>query len=605
MKKKIITLSIFLLSCPNVQATCSNKTDPKKVMLFIDTNDSSTEIESAQKAACARGENLVVIPKNYKEYDQYISQHAAAEEKLKKCQTRKKSSCDTENEEENTLFNKMQKFKNTLPPIKDAIRNELESIKNSNGSLVNLTISGHDGGGHFSGQKYDFTRSEMEDILKDYGAINNVTSVMLLGCYTGVQAEVRKWKMIFPDIHLIAGFDGSAPLSTRLAGHQYIEDILTKEKQLTTQADQEKLNAYTLANIRSLKDINAALLIRPKCQKTADEQIYYYGSEDPDKKLKPISYGECLKAATQLPELVAKFSKYESGELETPKDTATGELRQIYNKARANQHCTEFQEALDADKVFNFLFYDGVKKNFANFYKDDLQNDEDILKNISTDKIIDSINTEYQQTEEMIKGLEDNIELSKADPNAYLAKLQKLKNESLTKLAKNNMTDSQKLNLVLSAQYLDDYQSNPTKHIENLKNIISDLQSKLSDNKSTIEKFKKNKMMDLIWIPNSENLEKHSRKELLANLNKITELQQLPYLSKAEQQALSSVVYNTEKHLLLMKNPFSWHEFTGRTEAPVDPPPFGTTHSSVLNNIFAPGPTATPIPGPLENKGQE
>ncbi|RPJ73234.1 MAG: hypothetical protein EHM20_12580 [Alphaproteobacteria bacterium] len=67
--KKLFFILIVLAS-PLINAECNKKIDPKKVIIFIDTNTATPEIEKAEAGACARGERLVVIPKNHKEYHQ-------------------------------------------------------------------------------------------------------------------------------------------------------------------------------------------------------------------------------------------------------------------------------------------------------------------------------------------------------------------------------------------------------------------------------------------------------------------------------------------------------------------------------------------------------
>ena len=67
--KKFTKFIVAFISLGNIYANaCNVKTDPKKVMLFVDTNNSEQEIETTKKAACSRGMRLMVVPKNYLEY---------------------------------------------------------------------------------------------------------------------------------------------------------------------------------------------------------------------------------------------------------------------------------------------------------------------------------------------------------------------------------------------------------------------------------------------------------------------------------------------------------------------------------------------------------
>jgi hypothetical protein len=132
-------------------------------------------------------------------------------------------------------------FQSSQVDYKTQIHEALKEIKDSQGKLQNVSISGHDGGGEFSGFKSNINRNELQNIMSKYKDINEVSSLLLLGCYTGTQKEVIEWKSIFPKAKVIAGHDGSAPLADRPQGHQYIADILTKEKQLSKQAEEKKI----------------------------------------------------------------------------------------------------------------------------------------------------------------------------------------------------------------------------------------------------------------------------------------------------------------------------------------------------------------------------
>lgn len=81
MKYLILPL---LLTSLNALA-CASKIDESKVMLFVDTNFSDLEIATATKAACQRGEKLVVVPRNYKDYTNQIKNVEALIKKLSSC----------------------------------------------------------------------------------------------------------------------------------------------------------------------------------------------------------------------------------------------------------------------------------------------------------------------------------------------------------------------------------------------------------------------------------------------------------------------------------------------------------------------------------------
>lgn len=595
MCKLVLGLLVFSLNLNVLWANCTKKIDPSKVMLFLDLNNSALEIETTAKTACERGQRLVVIPKEYKKYATYVSQVELALKNHSNCIKKKKSNCSTEEKQKTTAYAKLGEYNSTQVSIHDALKNEFDEIRNSKASLENFIISGHDGGGAYSGYKSTFSREAIGEILKDYQDINNVKSAMLLGCYTGVQSETQKWQTIFPDVRLIAGYDGSGPLADRPAGHQYIEDILIKEKNIVAQADQKKLNNYVKANLRSLKDINAAIFVKPKCQTSSEETTYYYGSKDPEKSLKPFDPKACAREALKISDLIIKFQKYDAGELEIPKDTANGELRHIYNLARANEHCEEFERQLNATKLFNLLFYEGVTQNFANFYEKDFEKAESIFKSITSDKVLARAEEESRLTEEAITNFEENIKLAQNNPSAYETKLTKLhekakeeadkiNNDNEIKEIRSKAYDKKPLSpaettkwnqareATRKAKFLEmdirEFKRSGKEHTDVLVSKITSLKAKLSASQLTLESFKSKDIMNGIWVPNKDNLNKHTRKELLANIHKISGLLTLPGFDPKEREALSTVVEKSETHLRYMNNPFSWHEFTGHTETP-------------------------------------
>lgn len=86
MKYFLLTLLIL----PSyVSASCQDTIKSNNFMLFIDTNESELEIATAEKAACARGEKILVVPKNYKEYRGIIKNIHQAEKDYTDCVKKK------------------------------------------------------------------------------------------------------------------------------------------------------------------------------------------------------------------------------------------------------------------------------------------------------------------------------------------------------------------------------------------------------------------------------------------------------------------------------------------------------------------------------------
>jgi hypothetical protein len=384
MRKLITTVCLF--SSFSVFA-CDKPINPQKIILFVDTNNSEPEIQTAKKAACARGEKLMVVPQNYLEYGKYTKAVQAAEKAYMSCVTRG-ANCQAEEKKSSDAYQEMYKFIYSQPTIANGVEATMKEIQAQGAKLKNVTISGHDGGGHFGGYKGGISRRDLDNIMANFQDINEVGSVMLLGCYTGVQHEISAWRGIFPDARLIGGYDGSAPLSDKPAGHQYFEDLMVKEAQLTRQADQSRINSYVANNIRAVSLLNAAIYVNPVCENPEEAVGYYFASGQRAKRFQPVQTTECDRMRPQIRQMSERFRLYNDGVIEPPVDPSTGELRELYSQARAIEHCIFNDDSgMNVSQLFNLRFYDGVKKSFANYFKDDLAEVEEILKTVTPESL--------------------------------------------------------------------------------------------------------------------------------------------------------------------------------------------------------------------------
>lgn len=454
---KYFLLSL-LISSSYASASCQDTIKSNKYILFIDTNESEIEIATASIAACERGEKLLVVPKNYKEYGVLTQDFTKTEKNYLACSKRSfnlPGSCQKESDNYTKAREKLYAFQGSQPSTDKATEEVLKEISAKKGTLSSLIISGHDGGGTFGGTKGEIKREDLKQIMKKYEDVNDVSTLMLLGCYTGVQQEIIEWKNIFPEARMIAGYDDSAPLSDKPAGHQFITELLTKEKMLLEQADQKRIQDFTRANLRSLGQLNAAVYL--DCEENQKGEEYYYTSKNRSQSFALYGNSACKGKEKEFDDILAQMGLYDSGKKEPPTDTARGELRQIYIKARNLEHCGQyFKKRLNLNNIFNLLFYEGVKKNFAAYYGSDLA---------QADKVIKELVAKYPN---YLKGL---------------------------------------------------------------------------------------------WTPNAENLSKHSRKELLANIHRIHGILAKSDISQEHKRVLSWLADVTTHHLQHFQNPFSWHEY--------------------------------------------
>ncbi len=616
------------LSLPFVaEASCNKKIDDSKVMLFVDTNNSELEIKTSEKAACERGEKLVIVPKNYQEYSKYTSALNESQKKFDRCSKTGKD-CSSLEQELYATVNKLDKFKMDQPSIEEGIKEALSQIKEKKGKLKNFTISGHDGGGSFGGNKGGFDRFQLAEMIGEYQDINEVSSVLLLGCYTGVQNEIYAWKKIFPKARLIAGYDGSAPLADRPQGHEYLSDILLKEKDLLKNADEKKLLSYTKANIKSLNQLHAAMYL--DCDENNE---FYYGADGGSKKFRPFDMKECEKKKPEMEAIVKAMAKYESGEMDPPSNTATGEIRQLYIQARRLEHCNAIigpENGVNTNNVFNLLFYEGVKESFASYYKDDLQKAESIISELDLAAIEKGMEDYQKKQDEIIKTLSDKVQLMEKDPEGYLAQ----EKEKLDKIAAEKdklLNDPQYASVasLFTAEGMFNYNSQPTpEDMAKLRELMpmmmgysfskqtyelekNHFQEALSEKKRLLEVTKtyheaytaplieiKKRIANkekLVWSPTFENLNRKSRKETLDNIHQMNALMTLPGLPEKQRKAMQWLSQVSTNHLVHFQNPFSWHEFTGKAEQPM----FSIGLNQVMEGTFMPYSPgySTPLPG--------
>jgi hypothetical protein len=528
---KLKNILTFLVATSSLHSwACSNKVDPNKVILFIDTNFSDLEIKTAQKAACKRGERLAIVPKNYPAYTDLIHAYEKNQKAYDKC-VRSTGDCTEVAESTRNSHLKLMDLSASQPTIKEQIKEQLKELKESKAKIQNVTISGHDGGGSYGGYKGDFSREELEEVIKEFPEVNNVQSLMLLGCYTGVQKEILSWKSIFPNVRMIGGYDGSAPLSDKLAGHTYLEDLLSKEKKLIQQADEKKINKFMANNVRHFNMLSAAVYVNPVCEEEnpENEKDYYYSSKQRALKFHEFDASKCLTMREELDKMSDDYKKYQYGDVEPPSDSSKGELRDLYDEARSVEHCVEILEAdLDVNNLFNLRFYSAVKENFARYYKDDLAEVEKMLQSIKPEDIIK--NLEFK-----VKLLEEQAQKNTEELKDYL------------KEAEGDLDTIERI----------------------LKNDAILINQQITENKLKIEELKNSENpVSSIWIPTKENLSKKTRKDTLDNIHNIEKAISTNLLDSKHAGALKWVAQKTADHLQYFDNPFSWHEVTSRTEAP-------------------------------------
>ncbi len=581
--KILLLITLFSVSTLSF-AQCTGRVDDKTVMMFMDMNNSALEISAAQRAACARGQKLLVIPRNHQQYNQLTSVVQNDMKSYERC-LGTGGNCERQQATYMASYQRLETFKGTLPSAREQLTTELTAMKASGSKLVNFTISGHDGGGTYSGHKGEISRGDIGEVMAAFPEVNNVKSVMLLGCYTAVPNEVIHWKQSFPNAKLIAGYDGIAPASDKLAGHQYLEDLLRREPTILAQADQSRLNSFLRNNVRGLSLMNVGVYVELEC---VGPNKLYYGLDDQSRGIRSLDISECNGKEEIVGKIAADITRYYEGESEPPTDTANGELRRIYNQGRRYEHCgAHLNREYSMEQAFNLLFYNGIKNNFAKYYGNDLARAGEMIGTITPEEVtapyLEAINT-----------LEDQItmqsELAALTGNkdeflAYIARkeadLEARKSAAATGIqdliagTKQPTTFDQAIKLQAYqslaaigdqyAMYREAINSSPAEDVKATLEQISGMgREQQASMRLTMAQLSAHPEEYNVWIPNAENLARKTRKETLENIHRMETVSKMPGLSPRKLIALKWLNQVSSYHLQVMENPFSWHEYTGR-----------------------------------------
>lgn len=548
MNKLLITrLLISLLALAlsfNLWAACPKGSESGQTILFLDLNNNPMEIASAQKAACKRGESLLVFPQPGQD-----------------------------------RFNILE------------LDQKLSELNAKNTKVNSLLISGHDGGGDFGGEHGGLTKQDLTAVVERHPELKeSVTSLLLLGCYTGVKQEIFDWKEVLPKTNLIAGYEGQAPLGDKPAGHSYIEGVLLKEKAIHEVKSKKELDQILKRGIKHISSISAAMYIHPEmcAPGTQHESGFYFRPLKGRNALEDFTTAECTRIrSTEAPRVREKYLKYYRGEIEIPANTSGTELRQIYNFFRENGHCfAEDKNYPTAEKVLFTLFFHGVQKNFAEHYADVIEADAVKIEELrgTIDQKLDSSITETQNlVEVMQERLSDHQPTFTQESDAVSALVADLAQELIGKygddvlstsfdLSKMSSQDREVYNkliglhayykLLFEIQYSNSVTSFGAEDIstDQLRAVQKLYQDNILNRQAEFRSDTK-QLLDQVQTPTKEFLEKASRAEIMRNQFHIEALATNSFFIK-DLGYLSSKRVIDDQLIGLNCIPFEWHEYT-------------------------------------------
>jgi hypothetical protein len=564
--KNYLFIGFFIAG--SVQAACTKPVNEKEIILFVDTNQSELEIATARASACQRGQKLVTVAGDEKARQPLLKRFQAADAMFRACE-KADGSC-----ENIKILSALDEATGALSaynedhPLRTDIEAALKKTKLDGAKIKSFIISGHDGGGMFSGNKGETSKKEILEAMTAFPEVNDVTSVLLLGCYSNTPVEVPDWRNIFPKARLIGGYDESAPLSDKPLGHQYISELLESERGILQANDDRKLSAYTKQNLKSLQSLNAAVFVAPLCIKETNTG-YYLGVNAAKKprQFSSFEYSECEAQRESISSAKQKLDSYLFGESEPPKSTASGPTRDLYNTLRSLEHCFEATHSeVDMKKMFGILFYEGMKSNFANYYAKDLASAESLLSQLTVQEFKKNADEEMKTFEDVFRRDEETAKLIESDSEAYIANLK----ARLGKLSGKNAYEAAEANAIQSSLEMLKTPGGKAKLVKISQSVADMTRKAINDRKADVLAIiEKPDRLKAFFVPTAANLAKKTRKEFIQNIHDINTVMSMPGMSNSPAyKALEWMSKASQKHLVEFKNPFSWHEASSQPQKP-------------------------------------
>ena len=383
--KKLIVLSL-LLSSTTYAYTCNRSVDPKKMVVFVDSNISTGEVESAAKAACERGESFKSIPEQskLKTAIEKKKEVTALDNKLKaRCKTDAQwatQKCQDLSNQVNVAYDIFYNETKKVEVTQGLLQTELSKLAAANIAVSSMVVSGHDGGGSIHGDLGGVDKTEIVQSMKTAyknkpSLLNEFHSVFMWGCWTMGPSEVSYWRDNLPSLRMTGGFFDMGPLNTTRATKTVLHDLLVKEKQIYQTCDNKKVKKL----INSVENINstyAAVYAESQC----GGSNYFYntkgdGSDAPNLKAGQhfVDYDsnfDCKKMAPLINKQITAVMKYYRGDIPIPTNTSTSPLREIYAFARNNARCLKPNHVLNGDRILMMIFEQDVRKNFKDVFAD-------------------------------------------------------------------------------------------------------------------------------------------------------------------------------------------------------------------------------------------
>ena len=345
MKKLKPLIILTALVTASAYGDCNKSVNPKKVVLFVDTNTSPAEIADARKAACERGETFKVIPE--------VGQKVNA----------------------------------------GILQTELSKLAASKIAVSSMVVSGHNGGGSVhgtgTGNRGNLNKTEIVDALKTAyknqpNLLAEFKSVFMWGCWSMGPSEVDYWRRELPSLKMASGFIDKGPLNTTEATHTVLRDLLIKEKKITQEADQKKLKRI-IASVEHINQTYAAVYTDALCgdmyyynTKGSSAGVYETRNRDDENFTAGTHYVDfnksfdCKSAQPNIEKYRKELIPYFYGKKPLPPNDDKSPVLKIYSYIRSHAHCLKKNHVMNGDRIGMLRFFEEIKQNFATTFADEI-----------------------------------------------------------------------------------------------------------------------------------------------------------------------------------------------------------------------------------------
>ncbi len=347
-------------------------------VLFLDLNNNPMEIEAARSAISRRNraenlqEQLIVYPP---EMPANVRSNLNRLNRERDAATQRPNFCDTRdcqqqaNQILSNLYSEIEGISGPYTYNEEKFRELLASQVSAGRTFSSVIASGHDGTGNISGTRGTISDTTLAASLGAFPTLaNSIRTLHLWGCYTTAPGSLlTNWKKHFPNIALITGFQGLAPLGHRPAGHEYLRGVLERENEMLASTDAIKLQ-------RLLNGISSVHLLDDPAINRCDQLI----QTDSTVNLREMLHS-CESKKTEFEERKKVFDCYfratEEGCENPPSNTSASDLRSfyryLYDSIGACSVLPGFDEmsrTANTEQTLRLIFFREVTKNFQRLF---------------------------------------------------------------------------------------------------------------------------------------------------------------------------------------------------------------------------------------------